>query len=63
MQEDGFRILEEEFVEKSRSLGAEKATVEKWTVLLEYKAYFEIKMGCSLYDLLALSKEKEIRAS
>lgn len=48
----GFCILEKRFVDVTIRYGVHTATVDRWKKILEIKADFERKIGCSLYKLL-----------
>ena len=48
----GFCLLEKRFVDVTIRYGVHPATLDRWNKVLELKAYFEEKAGCSIYDLL-----------
>ena len=48
----GFCLLEKRFVDVTIRYGVHPATLDRWKKVLELKAYFEEKAGCSIYDLL-----------
>ena len=48
----GFCLLEKRFVDVALRYGTHPATAPRWKRTLEIKAYFENKIGCSIYDLL-----------
>jgi hypothetical protein len=48
----GFVILEKRFVDVTRRYGIMEQYIKGWDVLFEAKEKFEIKMGCSIYDVL-----------
>lgn len=48
----GFCILEKRFVDTTRRYGMYPFTVERWNKTYEYKAYFEERLGKSIYTLL-----------
>ena len=49
---EGFCILEKRLVDTTRRYGAFSFTVERWNHIFEIKAYFEKKIGRSIYELL-----------
>ena len=49
---EGFCILEKRLVDTTRRYGAFPFTVERWNHIFEIKAYFEKKIGRSIYELL-----------
>ncbi len=48
----GFCLLEKRFVDVTIRYGFHPATIDRWKKILEIKAEFEEKIGCSVYDLL-----------
>lgn len=48
----GFCLLEKRFVDVTIRYGVHPATIDRWKKVLEIKALFEKKIGCSIYDLL-----------
>ncbi len=48
----GFCLLEKRFVDVAVRYGMHPATIDRWKRTLEIKAYFENKIGCSVYRLL-----------
>ena len=48
----GFCLLEKRFVDVALRYGTHPSTAPRWKRTLEIKAYFENKIGCSIYDLL-----------
>lgn len=48
----GFVILEKRFVDVTRRYGIMEQYIKGWDTTFETKAYFEEKMGCSIYDVL-----------
>ena len=48
----GFVILEKRFVDVTRRYGIMETYIQGWEVTFQNKAYFEEKMGCSIYDVL-----------
>ena len=48
----GFVILEKRFVDVTRRYGIMENYIRGWDVAFNIKAYFEEKMGCSIYDVL-----------
>ena len=48
----GFCLLEKRFVDVTIRYGVHPATIDRWKKVLEIKALFEKKIGCSVYDLL-----------
>ena len=48
----GFCILEKRFVDVTIRYGFHPYTIARWKKTLEIQAYFEKKIGCSIYDLL-----------
>lgn len=48
----GFCLLEKRFVDVAIRYGMHHATIDRWKKTLEIKAYFEEKIGCSIYSLL-----------
>lgn len=48
----GFCILEKRFVDVAIRYGIHPATLDRWKKTLEIKAYFEEKIGKSIYELL-----------
>lgn len=48
----GFCLLEKRFVDVTIRYGVHPATVARWKKVLEIKALFETKTGCSIYELL-----------
>ena len=49
---DGVCILEKRFVDVSIRYGLHEYTLERWNKTYEYKAYFEEKIGRSIYEIL-----------
>ena len=49
---DGLCILEKRFVDTTRRYGVFPFTIARWNKTLEFKAYFETKVGRPLYALL-----------
>lgn len=49
---DGFCILEKRFIDTTRRYGIYPFSVDRWNMTYEYKAYFENKIGSSIYSLL-----------
>lgn len=48
----GFVILEKRFVDVTRRYGIMETYIKGWEITFRNKAYFEAKMGCSVYDVL-----------
>ena len=48
----GFVILEKRFVDVTRRYGIMESYIQGWEVTFRNKAYFEERMGCSIYDVL-----------
>lgn len=48
----GFCLLEKRFVDVTIRYGVHPATVDRWKKILEIRAMFEERMGCSIYGLL-----------
>ncbi|HKL79540.1 MAG TPA: HD domain-containing protein [Mobilitalea sp.] len=48
----GFVIIEKRFVDVTRRYGIMEKYVEGWNRTFEIKEYFEVNMGCSIYDVL-----------
>ena len=48
----GFCILEKRFVDVAIRYGIHPATLDRWKKTLEIKAYFEEKIGKSIYEML-----------
>ncbi len=48
----GFCLLEKRFVDVTIRYGTGPSTIPRWKKILELKAYFEEKTGCSIYHLL-----------
>ena len=48
----GFCLLEKRFVDVTIRYGIHPATIDRWKKILEIKAMFEKKIGCSIYALL-----------
>ena len=48
----GFCLLEKRFVDVTIRYGVHPATIDRWKRILEIKALFEKKTGCSIYTLL-----------
>lgn len=48
----GFCLLEKRFVDVTIRYGIHPATIDRWKKILEIKALFEEKIGCSVYTLL-----------
>ena len=48
----GFCLLEKRFVDVAIRYGTPPCTIDRWKKILEIKAMFEEKAGCSIYDLL-----------
>ena len=48
----GFCLLEKRFVDVAIRYGTPPSTIDRWKKILEIKAMFEKKAGCSIYDLL-----------
>ena len=57
----GFVILEKRFVDVTIRYGAHPFTVDRWKKILQIKAFFEEKAGCSIYDLLPGVVENSLR--
>lgn len=49
---NGFCILEKRFIDTTRRYGICPFTLDRWNKTYEYKAYFENKIGKSIYTLL-----------
>lgn len=48
----GFCFLEKRFVDVTIRYGMHPATIDRWKKILEIKALFEERIGCSIYTLL-----------
>ena len=48
----GFCILEKRFVDVALRYGIHPHTLNRWKKILEIKNYFEIRMGCLVYEVL-----------
>ena len=57
----GFCLLEKRFVDVTIRYGVHPATIGRWKKILEIKAMFEKKMGCSVYSLLPGIVENSFR--
>ena len=57
----GFCLLEKRFVDVTIRYGAHPFTVDRWKKILQIKAFFEEKAGCSIYDLLPGVVENSLR--
>ena len=57
----GFCLPEKRFVDVAIRYGTHPITVERWKTVLGIKAYFEIILGCSIYDLLPGVVENSFR--
>ncbi len=49
---NGFCILEKRFVDTTRRYGIFPFTIDRWNKTIEYKDYFEKRMGKSVYSVL-----------
>ena len=49
---DGFCILEKRFVDTTRRYGTFPFTVERWNKTIQFKEYFDLLAGKSVYSLL-----------
>jgi putative nucleotidyltransferase with HDIG domain len=54
---DRLCVLEQRFVDTTMRYGVFPFTVLRWTSTYELKKYFELKMNCSLYEILPEIKE------
>ena len=57
----GFCLLEKRFVDVTIRYGVHPAAIGRWKKILEIKAMFEKKMGCSVYSLLPGIVENSFR--
>ncbi len=57
----GFCLLEKRFVDVTIRYGFHPATIKRWEKILELKALFEEKIGCSVYTLLPGVVENSFR--
>lgn len=57
----GFCLLEKRFVDVTLRYGVHPATIDRWKKILSIKAYFEEKIGCSIYTLLPGAAENSMR--
>lgn len=57
----GFCLLEKRFVDVAIRYGMHSATIDRWKKTLEIKAYFEQKIGRSIYELLPNVIENSFR--
>lgn len=57
----GFCLLEKRFIDVALRYGMHPSTIERWKKTLEIKAYFENKIGCSIYDLLPGVRENTFK--
>lgn len=57
----GFCLLEKRFVDVTIRYGVHPATIDRWKKVLEIKAAFEKKIGCSIYDFLPGVVENSFR--
>lgn len=57
----GFCLLEKRFVDVAVRYGMHPATIDRWKKTLEIKAYFEEKIGRSVYELLPNVIENSFR--
>lgn len=57
----GFCLLEKRFVDVALRYGTPPHMVRRWKRILEIKAMFEERMGCSIYDLLPGVAENSLR--
>lgn len=48
----GFCLLEKRFVDVALRYGGSQVLVERWRKVLEIRAHFEKRMGCSVYEVL-----------
>lgn len=48
----GFCLLEKRFVDVTIRYGVHPFTIPRWQKVLAIQKYFEVKTGCSIYDLL-----------
>lgn len=58
----GFCLLEKRFVDVTLRYGVHPATVDRWKAVLDIKARFEKRMGCSIYDCLPGVVENSFRS-
>ena len=58
----GFCWLEKRFVDVALRYGVHPATVDRWKTVLDIKAQFEKRMGCSIYDCLPGVVENSFRS-
>lgn len=56
----GFCLLEKRFVDVTLRYGVHPATLDRWKKILNIKAYFEEKIGCSVYALLPGAAENSM---
>ena len=52
----GFCLLEIRFVAVTLRYGVHPFTVDRWKKILQLKAFFEKKAGCSIYELSSWRK-------
>ena len=57
----GFCLLEKRFVDVTLRYGVHPFTVDRWKKILQLKAFFEKKAGCSIYELLPGVVENSFR--
>ena len=57
----GFCLLEKRFVDVTIRYGVHPFTVDRWKKILQLKAFFEKKAGCSIYELLPGVVENSFR--
>lgn len=57
----GFCLLEKRFVDVTIRYGFHPATIDRWKKILELKAAFENRTGCSIYTLLPGAVENSFR--
>lgn len=57
----GFCLLEKRFVDVTIRYGMHPSTIERWKKILEIKEYFEMKIGCSIYEVLPGVVENSFR--
>lgn len=57
----GFCLLEKRFVDVALRYGIHPATLDRWRRTLDLRAYFEGKIGGSVYDLLPGVMENSLR--
>lgn len=48
----GYCLIEKRMVDTALRRGITQHILPRWSTLLDIRSYFELKIGCSIYDIL-----------